>query len=375
MKIVFLIRSLDRGGAEGQLVKLASQLHNINFQISIITFYPGGELETEIKNKNIPLFSANKKGRWDTVMFVMRLWRLMRSAKPDIIHGYMGIANELSSIFGKLLGAKVVWGIRASNVDNSDYDWTWKLLFQTGKLFSKSVDLLIANSETGLNHYLRSGYKPKHFLVIPNGIDHAEYHFEFQERNLVRKEFNIEDDYFVIGIVARISPMKDLHTFIRAVKIAEKNNNKLIFVVVGTGLESLKKDLEDLCIDLAIQSRIIWTGARKDMRAIYSAFDLFTSSSAYGEGFSNAIGEAMACERICVVTDTGDASKILGDNGEIVSIKNPEELALKWEKWILMKPELRNSLGKISRIRIVKYFDVEILGCTTSQALSSILNS
>jgi glycosyltransferase involved in cell wall biosynthesis len=88
--------------------------------------------------------------------------------------------------------------------------------------------------------------------------------------------------------------------------------------------------------------------------------DIATSSSSFGEGFSNVIGEAMACGVPCVVTDVGDSALIVGDTGEVVPPKNPQELADGWNR-LLDRLRLEPNLGAQARARIIEHFRIDAL--------------
>src|SRR5438128_1272138 len=118
IRLLFLIRSLDRGGAQRQLVELAKGLDKTRFEVTVATFYDGGALRGEIEGADgVAVLSLHKKGRWDLLPFVWRLLQTVRRVRPQVIHGYMGVANELSLLVGRLVGALVVWGLRASDMD------------------------------------------------------------------------------------------------------------------------------------------------------------------------------------------------------------------------------------------------------------------
>lgn len=94
------------------------------------------------------------------------------------------------------------------------------------------------------------------------------------------------------------------------------------------------------------------------MKDIYNAIDILSSSS-YGEGFPNVIGEAMACGVPCVVTDVGDSAVIVGDTGLVVPPKNPKALAQSMKKMIEVGKEKREGLGMKARDRIMDNYSIE----------------
>ena len=118
IRLLFLIRSLERGGAEVQLAHLVKGLDKTRFAVTVATFYDGGTLRPEIEGiAGVKAVSLHKKGRWDLLPFLWRLHCMLRQEKPQIVHGYMGVANELALIGGNTVAARVVWRLRASNMD------------------------------------------------------------------------------------------------------------------------------------------------------------------------------------------------------------------------------------------------------------------
>src|SRR6266446_3142753 len=118
VRLLFVIRSLDHGGAERQLIALAKGLDKNRFAVSALTFYDDGELRPEIEGlEGIQLLSLQKRGRWDWLRCLRKFDRVLRELKPQIVHGYMGAANELGLLARGITGARVVWGLRASKLD------------------------------------------------------------------------------------------------------------------------------------------------------------------------------------------------------------------------------------------------------------------
>jgi glycosyltransferase involved in cell wall biosynthesis len=181
----------------------------------------------------------------------------------------------------------------------------------------------------------------------------------------------VAEGEFLIGIVARIDPMKDHDTFLRAAAVLATTASSR-FVVVGTGHQDDLRHLGATASRLGIDTQVVWAGAREDMSAVYSAIDIVTSSSAFGEGFSNSLAEAMACETICVATDVGDSRSVLADTGEVVPPRDPGALATAWGKILAMTPQARRELGFRARVRIMTHFTVDILARRTEEALRSV---
>ena len=144
----------------------------------------------------------------------------------------------------------------------------------------------------------------------------------------LRASWRVPERSLLIGIVARLDPMKDHQTFLRAAAILANSRADARFVCIGAGPERYTSDLKTLAGELGIGDKVIWPGLiLHDMPAAYNALDICCSSSAFGEGTSNAIAEAMACGVPCVVTDVGDSKLIVGDMGILVPPKNPEALS------------------------------------------------
>jgi len=173
----------------------------------------------------------------------------------------------------------------------------------------------------------------------------------------------------LIGLVARIDPMKDHLTFLKAAQILIKQRDDVRFVCVGDGPEPYKKEVLKLCDKLGLNHFIVWTGSVHNMYSVYNAMDIVTSSS-ISEGFSNVIAEAMACGIPCVVTDVGDSANIVDNTGLVVPESNPELLADAWSKMLdeFDKGNFTN-MSSAARKRIVKEFSLTNLFRETDKAL------
>ncbi|MFQ5485136.1 MAG: glycosyltransferase, partial [Desulfobacterales bacterium] len=116
---------------------------------------------------------------------------------------------------------------------------------------------------------------------------------------------------------------------------------------------------------------LIWAGVRKDMTSVYNALDISTSSSFFGEGFPNIIGESMSCGIPCVVTDVGDSAYAIGKTGVRVPKNNPERLAEGWQSLLSQNTSQWQEIKRKARQRIIENFSVQELIAKTEKILLS----
>ncbi len=370
-RISFVIRSLGIGGAERQLAVLAAALAARGHTVLVIAYYGDGARHPELKTAGVRVVSLEKRNRWDLIGPLVRLARAIRGFGPDVVHGYLPDGNLLSLLAGRVFHrALVVWGVRASHYDFRIYDRLFRLMFRMTCWLAERADLIIANSEAGRAYHVAHGYPAGRMVVIPNGIDTERFQPDAERRERQRKAWGVEKDQLLIGIVGRLDPMKDHPTFLRAAALVAERLPGVRFVCVGDGPTEYRSELEALAGACGVADRTRWVPVADDLVAAYNALDLLTSVSTSGEGFSNVIGEAMACGRLCVVTDVGDSVGVVGDCGIVVPNGDPAALADGWRralKWLAdpTRPDPRR--------RIQDEFGVERLVSRTERLLATAL--
>lgn len=368
--ILFLTRSLDRGGAERQLAVLAKGLARRGHTVAVAVFFGGGAYESELAGAGVRLIHLGKKGRWDILPFISRLVRLLRKVRPAVLHSYLGVPNILAVVLKPLVpGTRIVWGVRASNMDLSRYDWLSRLAYALERRLARFADLIIANSHAGKRHAVANDFPEGKIVVIPNGIDTDYFRPDPEGRRQVRAEWGIGEHEILVGLVGRLDPMKDHPVFLEAASDIARVRRGGRFVCVGGGPADYAATLKQHAAALGFTNELIWVGARDDMPAVYSALDIASSSSSYGEGFSNTIAEAMACGIPCVVTDVGDSALIVGDAGSAVPPGDHDALAAAIQHLIDLPAEARRARGEACRARVVSEFGIDRLIQRTEQAL------
>ena len=373
LNIVFLARSLEVGGAERQLVVLAKGLRAAGNRVQVAIFYMGEPFDEVLREAGVHVHQLHKRGRWDVVGFLIRLVRFLRQARPQIIHGYLGVPNiVLALVVPFVRPARLVWGLRTSSIDTSPYDWVHRLVYRVEARLSRVADLIIMNSEAGSRHAVAVGFIARRVAVIPNGIDVLQFRPINEARERVRHRWSAPEAHKVIGIVARLDPLKDHKTFLRAAAMLVEERSDVLFVCAGDGSESYREELKALSRKLGIVERVIWERGNSNIVEIYNGLDLACSASVT-EGFPNAVAEAMACGVPCVVTDVGDSAQIVGGTGIAVPPRDPVVLANGMNHMLRRIDVEGSALAHVARERVVENFAVERLIERTASALQALL--
>ena len=371
IRLVLLARSLDYGGAERQLIALAKGLHARGHHVVVAVFYPGGALEAELRAAGVPVVSLDKSGRWDVIGFLYRFGRFLRQERPEILHGYLPMPNILALLAKPVCSGKVVWGVRASNMEARHYGWLAGVESRVERTVARFATLIICNSHAARSYHVSRGFPANRTIVIPNGIDTERFRPDPGARRRVRAAWGVDDREKLVGLVGRIDPMKGHPTFLKAAAQLARERLDVRFICVGGGPSSYVSELRHLAHDLGLPPRLIWAGPQEDMPGVYNALDLVVSASSFGEGFSNVVGEAMACGVPCIVTDVGDSPLIVQDTAMVVPSGRPAALATAMDQQLdrLSHGEFDRAL---IRTRIMTDFSLSRLHDTTEQWLMDL---
>jgi glycosyltransferase involved in cell wall biosynthesis len=367
--LVLVARKLDQGGAERQLVALAKGLKERGRDIQVVLFYSGGAYDVELAAAGVPVHFVGKRGRWDAIGFLVRLALVLRRLRPVAIYSFLDLPNILSALLRPAMGSpRLIWSIRAAGMEMRHYDWLNRLIPRLEAGLSRAANVIVANSHAGAAWAVSRGFPAARIAVVDNGIDTARFHPDAKGRTEVRGEWPVSADQRLIGLVARLDAMKDHGNFLQACALLAVHRDDLRFVCVGGGSSSYRAELEALAERMGIADRLIWAGARQDMLAVYCALDIACSSSAFGEGFSNAVGEAMACGVPCVVTDVGDSARIVGEVGEVAPPRDSDALAAAIGR-MLDRLEGDANIGRQARDRVVAEYSLERMVLRTEQVV------
>ncbi len=325
-KIVFLCRSLSIGGAERQLIMLARGLVARGYIVTILTFY---EAKDGYAVNDLNVIHLKKKSRWHVWSFLTHVLSMIKREKPDVIYSFLCVSNILVCLFkglSLLKDVRVVIGFRGSFMKWSDYDTVSLVAAKLEAYLSRFADVVIANSMAGMTELKRRGFKARYTHVIQNGIDTDTFVSDADAGRQWRIRYGLPEDKPIVAIVARLDPMKDHVTFLLTARELQNRYPDVCFAVVGSGDFSYTKYLQDFSLTIGIDNeRLFFITCGHALN--YNAFTVVCLTSAYGEGFSNVLCEALSCCIPCVATDVGDARVIVPDAHDIVEPKDYHALA------------------------------------------------
>jgi glycosyltransferase involved in cell wall biosynthesis len=372
MRILLFIRSLDVGGSQRQLAMLAAGLARRGHGVTVALLYSGHPTEATLERAGVRIVRLNKRSRWDVAGPVARLWRLFLAERADAIYSFLPMQTTLAALLlPPWSRTRLVFGVRSAAMELDKYDALSALSYRLETLLSRRADLVITNARAARADAIARGLPADRIAVIANGIDTEMMRPDLAAGRALRATWRIAEDEFVIGMVARVDPMKDHANFITAAAAFLRRQPDARFICIGDGPPAYRRQLEALAQSRGLGRRILWAGEVSELRAVYNAFDIATLASAFGEGFPNAVGEAMACGVPVVATDVGDVGAVIGDCGEVVPPRQPDRLS---EAWMRMRSRLARDAGLHAdvRTRIVRDYDVNTMVERSERVLSAL---
>ncbi|MBI1920107.1 MAG: glycosyltransferase [Geobacter sp.] len=359
-KIVHIINDLKIGGAEMMLYKLLSCSDKTVFEHIVVSIFDGGELLNDIRALGIEV----RTGGGMNLMTTVRIYRIVRELEPDIIQGWMYYGNLITQMVALFLPRQIpiLWNIRYSLSSFRNEKPLTLLAIMVCGMISRFPDKIINNSRvSAIQHSTQYNYRNDKWEVIPNGFDFELFSPSEEARLDLRKSLGIDPDAILIGMIARFHPQKDHATFLKAAAILMHCNPAVHFLLAGHLVTDGNPLLSSLKNKLGLGDCVHFLGERTGMSRITAALDVAVLSSSFGEGFSNAVGEAMSCGVPCVVTDISDLAFIVGDTGLVIPPKNPQLLAKSMETLVEMGAAGRRELGARARQRVIEHFSLEVV--------------
>lgn len=359
LKIIHLITSLNTGGAEVMLAKLLASMDRARFENAVISLTVKGNIGAQIEKSGIRVTCLGTSG---TSAFVRAAWqfrRILHRERPDIVQSWLPHADLVATVASPFSGRdRLIWNVRSSWLDLNAYPrsfrWTLRLL----AALSAVPNAVVVNSNAGRQFHESLGFRPHRWVFIPNGFALDRFRPRPEQRLPMREEYGIPPGALVVAMVARFDPMKRHDIFLRAAALVRRSLPEAYFLLAGAGIAEHE---EIRALAKPLRGHVHFTGAVDDVPRLYAGVDVAINCSSYGEGFSNSIGEAMACAVPCVVTDIGDSATIVAGSGRIVPPADAGSLAAAVIELLAMPATDRAALGAMARKRVEQEFSIDAI--------------
>lgn len=324
IKVCHVLYGLGIGGIETLAVKLFNRMDRTRFEHVVISLIPANDLVKEIEPGAAKLYFLDKGPGQDPRIY-QTITRIMREEKPDVVHtrNWSTLAEGvLPSLVARVPGR--VHSFDGLNADNLGEEPAARIWAQ--RVLIRAVEKVVARSEA-MRDAMCSQLKlnPAGVQLIADGIDLERYDRPV-DRLAVRSRFGLLPEDEVVGIVARLDPVKDHRTLFRAAARLTATHPRLKLLVVGGG--PLEAELRAEVAHSPLASQVVFTGPQLDVPSLYHCMDLYCQPSLY-EGVSGSILEAMSTRLAVVSTAVGGTVDIVkeGETGHLVAAGDDEGLA------------------------------------------------
>lgn len=329
IRVMHLIPSLERAGAEKQLSIVAPALDRRRFSVSVVCLRGGGPFEEPLRGADIPVRLMGS-GRLSPAL-PARLGKVLAERAPQILHTWLFPAHLHGRLAGGLAGVPVlVIGERCVDL------WKTPLHWMIDRALARRTDAVVANAQATLDFLRAKEVAAPVMRVIPNALDPG-----IPSPSPRSPEW----DFLAAG---RLHGQKDHPTMLAALAEVKKAHPGVTLAVAGEGPE--RGRLEALAARLGLSGNVTFLGLRGDVPSLLARARGFVLSSRY-EGSSNSLLEALATGTPVVTTAAGDAADLVPEGcGIIVPVKDPLKLA-EGIRWILEHPEeARERADRAARI-------------------------
>ena len=352
LNVLQLIPTLDRSGAEKQMVLLAKGLPRDRFRVEVAALTRLGPLESELRDAGIPVTLIGKKLKADPFALA-RLTQFMKERKFDVVQTWIFAASTYGRIAAHRAKVPVVV-VAEMAVDL----WKGRSQLAVDRFLARWTDRVVGNSNAVSAFYRDKAGVPIHKLeVIPSGIGDEEP--PDIDRNEVRRSLGITPEAPVILFVGRLAAQKAVHDLILAVDILQHVRPDLRTLIAGDG--PLREQLEDQARAFGLRASVRFLGHREDVPNLLVASDLLVLPSLY-EGLPNVVLEAMRFRKPVVATSAPGTVEVVAHNetGLLVPMKTPKALA-KAIRDVIDDAELAKRFGEAGRARVEREYRAEAM--------------
>ncbi len=353
VNVMYVIWSLEVGGAERVVMTLASGLDRKRFSPIVVCLNQEGRMAAMLKQQGITVIALNKRPGVDLGMLVRLAW-LMRQHGVQVVHAHLWGANLWARIAAMMARVPVVI-VHEHGMQPWRGTWHFRIDRWLGRRTSR---ILFASSEVMQKYGAKTGMAQRRCLWVPNGIDGRP---QGLDRTRLRARLGFSDEDRVVISVGRLSPEKGHEDLLLAFAQLRQQVPQARLVLVGDGIE--RDTLQALQARCGLNGEVTFAGVQDDVRPWLAAADVYVQPSRR-EGLSLAVLEAMAFGLPVIATHVGDTARVITDGmtGYLVPAQQPEVLSAKL-KQVLDQRDQQGTLVEAARALVQRdYSERQMVG-------------
>ena len=368
LTVLRAITRLNIGGPAIHAILLTRGLQNERFRSVLVSGQEGpgeGNLLDLADRCSVRPVMVEELGREvslaNDLAAVRQLYRLIRQEQPHVVHTHMAKAGTAGRLAARLAGVPIVLHTYHGHVFHSYFSPPKTAFFLAiERLLARLTDCIVAVGDKQRDELIGYRVAPAQKIVsIPLGLDIEPMLSVEAERGRLRAELGLNGVHRLVGIVARLVPIKAHEVFIEAAARIRREVPNVRFLIIGDG--ERRAELEERARRIGVRDEALFLGWRKDMRAVYADLDVVVLSS-LNEGSPVALIEAMAAARPVVSTNVGGVGEVVanGRSGLLVPPRDPGALA-EAVTTILSEPGTGERLANAARRAVYPKYSSERL--------------
>jgi glycosyltransferase involved in cell wall biosynthesis len=345
LKVLQLIPTLDRSGAEKQMALLAAGLPRDRFRVEVAALTRLGPLEGDLGAAGVPVAKVGKRFKLDPIAFG-KLYGLLKRGKFDIIQTWIYAANSYGRAAARLAGVPVVVTAEMA-VDL----WKGPGSLALDRRLARWTDRVVGNSRAVVDFYRKAGIPEAKLEMIYSGIPEPA---PAPDSRGTRLALGIAPEAPVALFAGRLAPQKGLIDLLNAVDVLLHVRPDLVTLIAGDGPQ--RWELEDLARRYRIDHAVRFLGHREDVPALMAACDLFVLPSLY-EGLPNVVLEAQQAGKPVVATAAPGTTEAIRDGETGLLVPPSDQVALaRAIRRVIEDRGLAASLGEAGRAAVARDF-------------------
>lgn len=371
MKVLHLISGGDTGGAKTHVLTLLTKLKEIGVEVELLCIMEG-IFTQEAKQLGISVKIIPQRIRFDIAVF-KKIWSYINYNNFDLVHCHGARANYIAMFIKHKVKIPMLTTL------HSDYKLDFKgslrkqfIYMPINAIALRRFNYILTVTKAFKDMLIKRGFKSEKLFVVYNGID-----FNSKPKVVSKSEFFnkyslvYENDKKYVGIAARLQPVKGVQTFINAAMLISKRNDKIKFLIAGSGDEEVK--FKEFIKNNSLSDNIYMLGHINDIDSFYNAIDINTLSS-LSESFPYALLEGAKMKKATVSTAVGGIVEMIKDGvtGFLVEPNKENIFAEKIER-LANDDELRVKMGQAFYEDAKKLFSAEKMAETHKTIYEKII--